>query len=280
MDIRELLQNSGSRKELESHLLPADYEFRFKCRKCGKCCKHQDTILFTGRDIFNIAKKLGKTPEQVVRECAEVYIGRNSHIPVVHMVTRGAQERCPLLLEDGRCSVHDCKPTVCALYPVGRVALFDVSTKELIKKEHIHIKYIINDISCGSGKRVNTIRDWLARFGIPEEDEFFLLWSAVTANLGTMARKLEEHRCSENTMKLVWHVILHALYLDYDTEQDFFSQFEATAAKLTEICETVAQLDQFTTGDGPFPQKMLAVLNQQSNGLGTAPVQSREGTET
>ena len=81
-------------------------------------------------------------------------------------------------------------------------------------------------------------------------------------------------------MKLVWHVILHALYLDYDTEQDFFPQFEATAAKLTEICETVAQLDKFTTGDGPFPQKMLAVLDQQSNGLGAAPVQSGEGAET
>lgn len=61
MDIRALLKQGSSLEELEQSLLDLDSEFDFKCRHCGKCCKNQDTVLFTARDIYNIAKKLGKT---------------------------------------------------------------------------------------------------------------------------------------------------------------------------------------------------------------------------
>ena len=119
MDIRALLKQGSSLEELEQSLLDLDSEFDFKCRHCGKCCKNQDTVLFTARDIYNIAKKLGKTTEHVIQECGEVSIGYSSRIPLVHMVPIGPQRRCPLLRDDGRCSVHDCKPTACALFPVA-----------------------------------------------------------------------------------------------------------------------------------------------------------------
>ena len=215
MDIRERIANAKSPEEMEKYLLDLDSEFRFKCRRCGKCCKNQDTILFNARDIYNIAKKIGKTPKQVIEECAEVYIGDSSRIPVVHMVPVGPQRRCPLLLPDGRCSVHDCKPTVCALYPLGRVALFqDVKDKDAeITRENIRVKYIINDYNCGSAKKRNTVRSWLAQFQIPEEDEFFIRWNVVTVNLSAMVRKLEENNCSEHTLQMLWNAILFALYL-------------------------------------------------------------------
>ena len=59
MDIRERIANAKSPEEMEQYLLDLDSEFRFKCRRCGKCCKNQDTILFNARDIYNIAKKIG-----------------------------------------------------------------------------------------------------------------------------------------------------------------------------------------------------------------------------
>ena len=96
MDIRALLKQGSSLEELEQSLLDLDSEFDFKCRHCGKCCKNQDTVLFTARDIYNIAKKLGKTTEHVIQECGEVSIGYSSRIPLVHMVPIGPQRRCPL----------------------------------------------------------------------------------------------------------------------------------------------------------------------------------------
>lgn len=121
MDIRKLAEG-GRTEEIERQLMDLDGEFQFKCRKCGKCCKHQDTILFNPGDIFNIARKLQITPEAVIKEYAETYIGSASRIPVVHMVPRGKSKACPFL-KDGLCSIHDCKPTVCALFPLGRVVV-------------------------------------------------------------------------------------------------------------------------------------------------------------
>ena len=144
MDIRALLKQGSSLEELEQSLLDLDSEFDFKCRHCGKCCKNQDTVLFTARDIYNIAKKLGKTTEHVIQECGEVSIGYSSRIPLVHMVPIGPQRRCPLLRDDGRCSVHDCKPTACALFPVGRVASIEgVLDKNMeVTKDCVKVRYV------------------------------------------------------------------------------------------------------------------------------------------
>ena len=59
MDIHKYLREGGNPDELEQHLMDLDSTFRFKCRRCGKCCKNQDTIIFTPRDIYNIAHKHG-----------------------------------------------------------------------------------------------------------------------------------------------------------------------------------------------------------------------------
>ena len=40
MDIRERIANAKSPEEMEKYLLDLDSEFRFKCRRCGKCCKN------------------------------------------------------------------------------------------------------------------------------------------------------------------------------------------------------------------------------------------------
>ena len=244
MDIREQLEQAKSPEEMEEYMLDLDSEFRFKCRRCGKCCKNQDTILFNARDIYNIAKKLGKTTIQVIEECAEVYIGNSSRLPMVHMVPVGRKRRCPLLLDDGRCSVHDCKPTVCALYPLGRVAIFD-GVKDAdaeITKENIRVKYIINDYTCGSAKKHNTVRSWLAQFQIPEEDEFFLRWNEVLVNLCAAVRKLEKNGCSERPLQMLWDAIFYRLYVGFDTKQDFMPQFEQAAEQLLKLCKAVREM--------------------------------------
>lgn len=104
------------------------------------------------------------------------------------------------------------------------------------------MRYILNGHDCGSAKRVNTIRSWLARFNIPEEDEFFIQWTLVTANLGAMIRKLERSQCSEQTLNELWSHIYWMLYVDYDTKQDFMPQFEQAAEKLNMLCEMFREL--------------------------------------
>ena len=240
MDIRKLAEE-GSTEEIEQQLMDLDGEFRFKCRKCGKCCKHQDTILFNPRDIFNIARKLHMTPEAVIKEYAETYIGSASRIPVVHMVPRGQNAVCPFL-KDGLCSIHDCKPTVCALFPLGRVVLNAEALEKGLEDGQVEVKYILNDIDCGSRKQAHTVREWLAQFEIPEHDEFFLLWSRLTAMLHRMIHELEEHHVSDGTLNLFWSAIFSTLYVDYDVSKEFLPQFQQAAEKLSSLCQGVAEV--------------------------------------
>ena len=246
MDIRKLAAE-GRTEEIEQQLMDLDSEFRFKCRKCGKCCKHQDTILFNPGDIFNIARKLHMTPEAVIKEYAETYIGSASRIPVVHMVPHGQNAACPFL-KDGLCSIHDCKPTVCALFPLGRVVLNAEALEKGLEDGQVEVKYILNDIDCGSRKRVNTVREWLARFGIPEHDDFFFLFFRLTAMLRRMIRELEEHHVSNETLDLFWSAIFSTLYLDYDTSAEFLPQFRQAAEKLSSLCKGVLEIGTLIPG--------------------------------
>ena len=248
MDIKKLAAE-GRTKEFEQQLMGLDSQFSFKCRKCGKCCTHQDTILFNSRDIFNIARKLQITTKEVIDKYAETYIGSASKIPVIHMVPRGKNEACPFLLE-GRCSIHDCKPTVCALYPLGRVVInktaLEGKSEDNNSELEFEVKYMLTDITCGSRKRVNTVWEWLARFGIPEQDEFFLLWSKVTIMLHGMISKLEEKHASDVALNLFWNAIYMALYVHYDTSKDFLPQFQQASETLMELCkETIKTMERF-----------------------------------
>lgn len=242
MDIHKLMQSGDdlNMEELEKNLLDLDSEFRFKCRRCGKCCKNQDTILFSTRDIFNIACKLGKTMVEVINECAEVYIGHRSYVPIVHMVTKGPSKSCPLL-KDGLCSVHDCKPTVCALFPLGRVAVNKKKDDGTMDPHDFKIRYILNDTECGSAKRVNTVRGWLERFGIPEHDEFFILWNEVIMESGELVRLLEEKNAPQPLLQFIWNLHMNAIYLQYDTSRDFFPQFQENAEKLLSLTEAIRE---------------------------------------
>lgn len=238
MNLFKMMQTGEGIEHLEEHLLNLDSEFRFKCRRCGKCCIHQETIIFNARDIYNIAKKKGMTVQEVVNAYTEAYIGRNSHIPIVHLLSNGPKGACPLL-ENGRCSVHDCKPTVCALFPLGRVIIGEKFGEPIEDLDNLQVKYMLNEHSCGSAKRVNTVRSWLAKFGIPENDEFYLLWNKVLMSLTSAVMKLEEAKVSEPVLSMFWDAIYQTLYLQYDTNQEFMPQFQAAADKLLRLSEEI-----------------------------------------
>lgn len=231
MDVWRTMQTDEGFEELEQNLMNSDSTFKFKCRQCGKCCKNQHTIIFSAWDVFRIAKKIGKTPLAVIKEYTEVYIGPQSRIPIVHLLMQGKKNACPFLSDKGRCAVHDVKPAVCALYPLGRVILNKNSGEALNHDSSNIIQYVMSG-HCGSAKKTHTVREWLSSFGIPENDEFFFLWTGVQLRLGMIIRELEGKKIPPSALKPIWNVIFAKLYRDYDTEQEFMPQFQRNADKL------------------------------------------------
>lgn len=148
-------------EELERHTIGLDDTFRFHCTACGKCCINREDILLNSRDLYRIAKHLNSTHLDVYRGYCESYIGSNSHVPIVRLKPKGNVKRCPFL-KDRKCVVHDAKPGVCAIYPLGRYMKIDSSEYTQGSIENPIVQYLLQPAECGDNSKVHTVREWLS----------------------------------------------------------------------------------------------------------------------
>lgn len=233
---------------IENNKLRPDDTFRFHCTQCGQCCINREDILLNAKDIFYIARKLGITPEELIEKYGEVYIGHSSHIPVVRLKPVGKDRRCPFLDSAGeKCLIHEVKPVVCAMFPIGRAAIRDADGSG----DGTKIEYFFADPKCGDGNEIHTLRDWLDNFGIPLEDEVFRVWQQVIVDLSLACTKLGKI-LDENKMNLFWNTVLYFMCLNYNTEGDFFSQFQSNMDSLRELSGMTSALPEMVdTGEQP-----------------------------
>lgn len=214
--------------------------FRFHCKQCGKCCINREDILLNPKDLYNISKELGLAPQDAVAQYCEVYLGQSSRIPIVRLKPRGSIKRCPLL-KDRRCSVHRAKPTVCALFPLGRSIKLEVGKTDPDAIEHARIQYIMNPIECGDSSEEHTVREWVESFGIPVRDSDFLAWQKVLFAVRRRTVELEK-MLPDSSMELVWSITYQALYLDYDIKQSFQEQFQKNTERLIDALDRIPSL--------------------------------------
>ncbi len=223
-NIKELLQDMGFRP------IGLDDEFRFRCTRCGRCCIHREDILLSPQDIFRMAGELGMEAGEFMADYCEAYIGKDSRFPIARLMPRGSVRRCPLL-KDRKCRVHAAKPSVCAMFPVGRCIVMRGPGEE---EAGSGIQYVLNLTSCGERSETHTVREWLQSFGIPLEDRFFLKWQEVVYEAGEAFRRAEI-RADAREMETFWQAATMMLYLSYDMEKEFLPQFEANAQRLLEM---------------------------------------------
>lgn len=222
--------------EFEKNQLGPDEPFKFHCTMCGKCCIKREDILLNPRDMYNLAKELGMTPHEVMNTYCETYIGSDSRLPVVRLKPRGEIRRCPLL-KDRKCSVHNAKPTVCALFPIGRgIAGEKGNIHSLTVKD---IRHFFSEPGCGDDSETHTVREWLGEFGLSPEDEFFIKWQKCLFELSMCFCRLEKKLGAD--MGPIWSLTGSILYLMYDIEKPFEPQFSAHLGELHKLISELAE---------------------------------------
>lgn len=219
-----------------------DDTFRFHCTMCGQCCIHREDILLTPRDIYRMAKELEITPQELFERYCETYLGGDSRMPIVRLKPRGSVQRCPLL-KDRKCSVHRAKPTVCALFPIGRCIKIDPENQTPDAIETAQIEYIFSDPGCGDNSETHTVREWLHDFNLSEEDDFFRKWNRVLVRLSKAFCEMEK-KTDEELMNLMWSATFVALYLHYDIEKPFLPQFEENAEQIQTLVLMASETEQ------------------------------------
>ena len=223
-------------ENLDTMTVGVDEPFKFHCDMCGKCCINREDILLNAKDIYNMSKELQMEPVDMFKKYCETYIGESSRIPIVRIKPRGSIKRCPLMKEH-KCSVHKAKPTVCAMFPIGRCIKMDASNQN-VEINTSDIRYIFTDPGCGDNSETHTVREWLGEFGIPLEDEFFLAWNRMISELGAIFHKGEKV-LSEECMMAAWNLTFVKIYLDYDMTKEFLPQFKENAEEVLAVMRTM-----------------------------------------
>ena len=225
-------------ENFESMKIGIDEPFRFNCTQCGQCCINRQDILITPRDLFRMSKELGLSPLDFIKKYCDTYLGSSSHIPLVRIVPQDFDGRCPMLNANRQCAVHQVKPTVCALFPIGRAIIYTAQKKEPEKNEGSPIQYIFTAPECGDGKVTHTVREWLSKFNIPLDDSFFLEWQEIVCQVGGMVRNaLKKYKTDE--MNRIINIIFFKLYLDYDLNKGFDLQFSANSDKIVDFMKSL-----------------------------------------
>lgn len=220
-------------EHLEEMLIGPDEKFRFHCTQCGKCCINREDILLNPKDLYNIAATLSISQEEAVKQYCETYMGGTSRLPIVRLRPQGSIKRCPLL-KDRKCMVHKAKPTVCAMYPLGRCLAISQDTMSRIETAELKPQFILNEVDCGDNAEEHTVREWLESFGIPVEDQYYIRWQRI-AMLASKVIKGVEGSWTTHGLNMLLTLIYNVLYLGYDMDKEFEPQFEERAEELRTI---------------------------------------------
>lgn len=170
-----------------------DNKLKTGCNACGRCCRDREDILLRPIDIYNLSKELNISEVELVTKYCDVYIGHTSHLPVISIKFRGnlfdSSTVCPFLKKAGEniyhCRVHNRKPGVCRIYPLGRISDNEGVTT-----------YFKQNTTCVEEKdqRVYTFEEWLGE-DYKFQEEFLKAFHELT-----------QHLFDKINMKKVWDV--------------------------------------------------------------------------
>ena len=218
MNREQLMEN------LETYKRGLNDTFQFHCTECGACCRNREDIILSPHDLFRAAKATKTTPEIFFTRYCETFIGMTSQLPIVH-VRMGLKGEC-MLLHDKHCIIHKAKPSVCAMFPVGRTVSLPENAPD---SAEVKIQYFLQPIECGDASETHTIRDWIESFGLEPDDPAYGEWCKFITSISPTMRELRKI-LPRSQMDVIWSVVFVFAYLNYDTNQEFLPQFQKNAA--------------------------------------------------
>lgn len=90
------------------------------CKGCSACCREMgNSIILDPMDIWRFARFAKLDFRTLISNCyIELNIADGLILPNIRMDEK--RDACPFLNENGRCNIHDYRPGLCRLFPLGR----------------------------------------------------------------------------------------------------------------------------------------------------------------
>lgn len=216
------------------------------CKGCSYCCQEMgESVVLTPFDIYELTMHLERNFDELMEDKIELYMTDGMAMPNLRMSAGGMpdsggngksgnmpktgerKEACGFLTAEGRCGIHDFRPGLCRLFPLGRnYEIRKVETAEGVREEKGFQYFIVKD-SCPKlpGTKVK-IEKWLGIPNLKKYEAFITTWHYFSRDF--QKKMLEMLVAGEDgQVKRINVAMLELFYRKpYESGRGFYEQFE------------------------------------------------------
>ena len=182
------------------------------CLGCHECCTGMgDTILLDPYDVYRLSRGLGKTVDELMAGPIELHMEEGLILPNLKM--SDTTEACTFLNEEGRCSIHEYRPGICRLFPLGRN----------YEKEHVNY-FVLKDECPARGKTKVKVSKWLSQENIKDYQNYLVDWHNLTKAMRQEMLSSEDEAYKQQTTMLFLQLFFMKPYKSGDFYKEFYSR--------------------------------------------------------
>lgn len=192
------------------------------CHGCFACCqKMGQSIVLDPLDIYRLTKHLNVRFEQLLADKIELNVVDGLILPNLKM--SGIEERCAFLNEEGRCSIHQFRPGICRLFPLGRYY------------NNGSFQYFLQIHECKKENRTKVkVKKWIDTPDLKQNEKYILEWHDFVIELQEQLMEMTD----ESYSKKINLFVLQSFFVEpYDMQTDFYIQFGNRLAKTKAVIQ-------------------------------------------
>ncbi|MBQ9764940.1 MAG: YkgJ family cysteine cluster protein [Lachnospiraceae bacterium] len=178
------------------------------CAGCSACCHGMGaTIVIDPYDFYRMSGRLKMNFEQMLAKHLELNVVDGVVLPNLRLSAE--DEGCTFLNAEGRCTIHDARPGICRLFPLGRYY------------ENHDYKYFLQVNECHKDNRTKVkISKWIDTPNYDKYRQFVIDWHYFLNDVEEKANSLGEQA------KKYSLILLETFYMRaYDMEREFYEQY-------------------------------------------------------
>ena len=190
------------------------------CQGCSKCCGGMgSSITLDPLDIYRLSAKLKQSFEQMLAGFVELNVVDGIILPNIKMAE--GKDHCSFLNTEGRCSIHDARPGICRLFPLGRFY------------ENETFRYFLQVHECPKENKTKIkLRKWIDTENLQENERFVTEWHYFLKHFqNQIMAGMDEGRTKEISL----YILNHFYIIGYDLTADFYPQFQARLAEAKKV---------------------------------------------
>lgn len=159
------------------------------CQGCSSCCRDMDqSIVLDPYDVLQLAKATGKTFQELMNDgVVELHVEEGLMLPNLKMLQKSANlavaPNCYFLNSQGRCSIHQYRPGICRLFPLGRN--YD---------ENGLSYFVLKDACSVSSRQKVKIDKWLGISNLKAYENYLVQWHDLKARVREIVNTAEDEK--------------------------------------------------------------------------------------